>query len=277
MSKLIITAAIAAVSTVAAVAVSEKLRIVNYDIYSKKIKSTVKLALVSDLHSSLYGAGQHKITKALQSACPDAILFAGDIADDRKPNDNAMTLAASLGSKFRCFYVTGNHEFYTGETGRLKQIFRAYGLTVLEGSRAELFVGENKISFFGIDDPFGQPDQYGRMWEDQLSDCCRLCESDSESYSVLLSHRPEPVRDYAETPFDLILSGHAHGGQLRIPGVLNGLYAPHQGLFPKYAGGMYELSPEQKMIVSRGLSKYIRPRVFNRPELVLINLKPYIN
>ena len=94
-----------------------------------------------------------------------------------------------------------------------------------------------------------------------------------ENFTVLLSHRPELAELYSTYPFDLVLSGHAHGGQWRIPGILNGLYAPHQGLFPEYAGGRYEFA-QQTFIVSRGLARESTkvPRIFNRPELVIVDV-----
>ena len=97
---------------------------------------------------------------------------------------------------------------------------------------------------------------------------------DKNSYKILLTHRPEKFEEYTQYDFDLILSGHAHGGQWRIPGILNGLYAPNQGLFPKYAGGYYEID-DKKMIVSRGLAREstLIPRFYNRPELVIIKLQ----
>jgi len=92
-------------------------------------------------------------------------------------------------------------------------------------------------------------------------------------YSILLSHRPERVEAYHSSGFDLVVAGHAHGGQVRIPGILNGLYAPNQGFYPKYADGRYALG-ETLMIVGRGLSRSGLPRVFNPPELVIIDVEP---
>ena len=98
--------------------------------------------------------------------------------------------------------------------------------------------------------------------------------SDRQYFSVLLSHRPELVELYQEHDFDLVLCGHAHGGQWRIPEILNGLYAPNQGVFPKYAGGRYDFE-NQTMIVSRGLAREstLAPRIFNRPELVIVDIE----
>ncbi len=96
----------------------------------------------------------------------------------------------------------------------------------------------------------------------------------NDYYTVLLSHRPEFFELYTEYNFDLVLSGHAHGGQWRIPYILNGLYAPNQGVFPKYAGGEYTEN-NTTMIVSRGLAREstLLPRFYNRPELVIIDLQ----
>ena len=97
---------------------------------------------------------------------------------------------------------------------------------------------------------------------------------DGERFSILLSHRPERVEDYAASGFDLVAAGHAHGGQVRIPGLLNGLLAPNQGLFPKYAGGLYDLGGTE-LAVSRGLSiNPLLPRVFNPPEIVVVEILP---
>jgi len=102
-----------------------------------------------------------------------------------------------------------------------------------------------------------------------------LQDEPKEQFTLLLSHRPERIEDYLGYPFDLILSGHAHGGQWRLPGIVNGLYAPNQGLFPKYAGGRYDFE-DTAFLVSRGLARESTkiPRVFNRPELVVVDLIP---
>ncbi|MDE5792514.1 MAG: metallophosphoesterase, partial [Oscillospiraceae bacterium] len=96
----------------------------------------------------------------------------------------------------------------------------------------------------------------------------------NNNYKILLSHRPELFEDYVTANFDLVLAGHAHGGQWRIPVILNGLYAPDQGLFPKFAGGFYQ-KENTTMIVSRGLARESTriPRIYNQPELVVIDLE----
>ena len=114
----------------------------------------------------------------------------------------------------------------------------------------------------------------GSMWSDQLSAAAKA--ADPDCFAVLLSHRPERVEDYLAYDFDLVLSGHAHGGQWRLPGLVNGLLAPDQGFFPAYAGGLYRLDENTDLVVSRGLARESTrvPRIFNPPELVIIDVMP---
>lgn len=128
-------------------------------------------------------------------------------------------------------------------------------------------VRDNTISICGIDDiGIGQ-----KAWEEQIKNCNNSLSN--HTYSVLLSHRPDLINEYKKYDFDLILSGHTHGGQVRIPKALNGLYAPNQGFFPKIVGGEYKFRT-LRLIVGRGLSKKVWPRVFNPPEIVTVDLKP---
>jgi predicted MPP superfamily phosphohydrolase len=141
------------------------------------------------------------------------------------------------------------------------------GVNVLQGDCRSIGVNGNTITFCGVDDPDSD------VYESHLK---RVCDQiTEEGFHVLLAHRPERIEEYLECPFDLILSGHAHGGQWRLPGIINGLYAPHQGLFPKYAGGRYDFE-DAVFVVSRGLARESTkiPRMFNRPELVVTHLVP---
>lgn len=268
---LILTAAVGA-AALAAVACSEKLTVRPYVLYSDKIKAPVRLLHVSDLHSAAYGKDGEMLRSLTERLFPDAVLLTGDILDNRVSNENALRYTRFLGDRYPTYYVSGNHEVYTCLLPAIKKKLASYGISVLSGEKAFLTVGESRLAIHGVDDPYSFPDSQGRLWEDQLSDTAATV--DPEVYSILLTHRPEIVDYYAETDFDLVLAGHAHGGQVILPGLINGLYAPHQGVFPSYAGGRYELKEGQTMIVSRGLSKHVRPRVFNRPELVLITLLP---
>lgn len=272
---IIITTAVVTAAIVTAFAVDERITVRKETVYTNKVDAPIKLLLLSDHHSSDYGDDQKDLIKTIDKLSPDAILMTGDILDNRVNNLNAQIMLENIAQRYQCYYVSGNHEVSTNQLKRIKKYLRQIGVTVLEGENTVADIRGQQIIIGGLDDPLSFPDAKGRLWEEQLNDC-NVGLSD-EYFSVLMSHRPERVDDYQATDFDLILSGHAHGGQVILPGIINGLYAPNQGFFPKYAGGRYDLGDGQTMIVSRGLSKYLRPRVFNRPELVLITVKPAKN
>lgn len=245
-----------------------------YAEHSEKITSGVRIALISDHHSSSYGSDQQELMQAIRAQQPDLILLTGDIFDDAPPHDNALTLLQQIGKEYPCFYVAGNHEFWSGEINVLKDKIRACGITVLEGSGKRLFIKGQELYICGVDDPECSKHTAEGIadWDTQLERCCMGIPKDI--YSILLSHRPELTDRYQNSGFDLVLAGHAHGGQVRIPGILNGLFSPGEGFFPKYAGGRYELNGNVTLIVSRGLAKSALPRVFNPPELVIVDLLP---
>ena len=263
---------------------SKELTSVKYDIKSDKLTAPVRLAVVADLHSVFYGEEQAELIEAIDAHNVDAVLLPGDIADDKTPLSGAEALFKSLTGKYPCYYVSGNNEYKSGRIDEIKRMIRTYGAEVLEGSFSEIELNGRNIVVFGVDDPmvFGV-ENIGRTapkgWIDQFESCKlknKLLKekfSDIESYSILVSHRPELFKYYRNSGFDLVVAGHAHGGQVRIPGLVNGLLAPGQGLFPKYAGGAYKLG-ETVMIVSRGLCINRLPRIFNPPELAVVEIKP---
>ena len=275
-TKMTIAVSLAAVTVAAvaitAIAVDERIKVRTVKIPTDKVDGEIRILHLSDLHASPFGKDQAELISRIDSLSPDVILMTGDIFENRKTNEEAETLLADIGLRYPCYYVSGNHEVATLKLKKIKKQIASYGVKVLEGETVVFEVNGQNISISGIDDPLAFPDSRGRLWEDQLRDCNDDISEDV--FSVLLTHRPELADLYADTDFDLILSGHAHGGQVIIPGIVNGIYAPHQGFLPKYAGGTFTLKDSQTMVVSRGLSKYIRPRIFNRPELVLIELVP---
>lgn len=151
-------------------------------------------------------------------------------------------------------------------------MFRKYQVKVLEHQYVEIKVRESSFIIGGVDDPAITKHQNPKFnWEKKMNQAFAVLKQNN-AYKILLSHRPERVKAYKKSCFDLVLSGHAHGGQVRIPYLINGLFAPGQGLFPKYAGGVYK---HNKLIhiVSRGVSyHFLRPRVFNPPEVVVIEV-----
>lgn len=250
-------------------ATSNKMKVVSYEIESEKVSNDFRMVLITDLHSCDYGKQQNILLDEIQRQEPDLVLLGGDIIDDELPRENAKEFLAAISEQYPCFYVSGNHEIRTREIDSIKKLIRSYGITVLEGTGIPFEINGQTTTIFGLDDP----DIGEEIFEQQLEDCAKSI--DKNSFSVLLSHRPERIEEYRFLGFDLILSGHAHGGQWRIPGIMNGLLAPHQGFFPSYAGGLYKFE-DTTMIVSRGLAKESTrvPRIFNRPELVVIHVIP---
>jgi predicted MPP superfamily phosphohydrolase len=246
------------------------LKVVYYDFKSKKITSPIRIAFIADLHSCYYGEKQSDLINTVNEQDPDIVLFGGDIIDDVLPPQNAVTVLETLSKDYPCYYVSGNHEYWTGHIDRIKQTVLDCGVQVLEGANETLSINSQSINICGIDDP----EAGESIMLHQLAKASDQC--DKNLLTVLLAHRPEYIDSYLDYDFDLILSGHAHGGQWRIPLLINGLYAPNQGWIPKYAGGRHELG-NSTFIVSRGLAKEsVRvPRVFNPPELVVIDITAF--
>lgn len=256
----------------ALIALDERLILRTYTVASPKLTAEVRLAVVTDFHSS---DNPDDVAAMVASCAPDAVLLVGDMFDDdtqNRPPERTLSLMRQLSAQYPCYYVSGNHEAWTGEMDALYQQTADAGVTVLRMSSGVLTVRGQRIVLCGVPDPYemvfsGAPDT-----EEQLRQAMENV--DSADFTVLLAHRPELLAKYAQFPFDLVVSGHAHGGQVRIPGVLNGLYAPNQGWFPKLAGGAYT-QDGTTLIVSRGLAVRTRlPRIFNRPEVVLVRCVP---
>lgn len=259
-------------------AFSETLQVVRYTVESDKLTAPIRLVLLTDLHSCYYGDEQKDLIRAIEKQKPDFICLAGDIFDDKTPHRGTMALLDGIADAYPCYYVTGNHEHWSEEVTVLNALLASYGVTVLAGDTVQYTSGGQTVTISGIDDPTGFHDMgiYGlpdpETWYGQLA-LAEEAVSGSPHFSLLLSHRPEKTEEYKNSSFDLVLSGHAHGGQIRIPFLMNGLFAPNQGYLPEYAGGRYVLG-DTTLIVSRGLCKNDLPRVFNRPELVVIDLQP---
>ena len=171
-----------------------------------------------------------------------------------------------------CYYVTGNHEARVSEYAELKEGLIEQGIVVLDDERIKLELSSETIALLGVNDPSFQTDYlFGDSETVMQSKLQEISDAENE-FTILLSHRPELFEVYADNNMDLVLSGHAHGGQFRLPFV-GGLVAPNQGLFPKYDAGLYT-DENTNMIVSRGIGNSILPfRVNNRPEVILIELQ----
>lgn len=273
--KHILIAIIAIFIVLALLAFDVRLKIVSYTITSDKINTPLRVALITDLHSCKYGAGQKTLIDAVDKEKPDMILLGGDIFDDEIPDDNTKTFLSAIAKRYPCYYVTGNHEYWSMRVNEMLDWLRANGIEDIGGKTIRTNIHDNDISLSGLNDP--DEARYTGQGDGMKAELDRAKnERDDKAFTMLLTHRPSFVNLYKDAGFNLVLAGHAHGGQWRIPGILNGVFAPDEGFFPKYAGGFYHFDNGGEMIVSRGLARESTrvPRIFNRPELVIINLKP---
>ncbi|GHV34586.1 phosphoesterase [Clostridia bacterium] len=263
---------IAAQIFIIAVALNQSLSVSYFKIATDKIDGEMKFVLVTDFHSCNYGKSQSELLGAIDAEQPDAVLLCGDIFDDKLLPDNTIELIKGI--KYPCYYVTGNHEFWSRKADDFKNILRYYGVKVLEGTSEILEIRGERVRICGIDDP--DTDNYPSGSASYALQVEKLKTTiESTIFTLLLSHRPERITELLQLNPDLVLSGHAHGGQWRIPYILeNGLLAPNQGLFPKYTNGAYYFGGSE-LIVSRGLARESTavPRIFNQPELVVITLE----
>ena len=233
-----------------------------------KEHSKINIVLISDLHSTLYGKDQSKLVEKIKNIRPDLIILSGDIFDDVVPMNGSKLLLSAISTIAPVYYVTGNHEYWSRNVLEIKEILMGFGVEILSDKYMKIEVNGNEIILAGIEDPdksiYENP-YYNQ--DDNMEKAFR--ELDAMSlYKILIAHRPERIEIYKKYSFDLVLSGHTHGGQIRVPFIGNGLYAPDQGFFPKYSGGIYH-HEYLTHIISRGLSKkYLIPRIFNPLEIV---------
>ncbi len=257
---------------------------------------------ISDLHGKSFGRNNRRLLKKIRDQRPDLIAVTGDLIDEREPDlDFSRRTIESFSAIAPVFYATGNHEgaFVDSLRAKFLKTIADAGAFPLDGSRVELSRGDDGtliatplgndsegasardyVLLAGIGDP-GTPcaarvakEERLRLEAETVEKALDAVPSRRERYSILLSHRPEHIRRYAARQFDLVLTGHAHGGQFRLPLLLpNGLFAPEQGYFPRYTSGRYVLGDATE-IVSRGLGPSVIPtRLFNRPCLVVCVLK----
>ena len=235
--------------------------------------SGFRIAQVSDLHNAEFGEGNATLLKMLSECEPDIIVITGDLVDANHTDiDAALTFAEEAVEIAPIYYVTGNHEASISQYDILKSGLETAGVIVLEDESVYLERDRETIALLGLEDPNAtiKGDMFGEVPAMINTKLSRLV-SEETGYTVLLSHRPELFKTYVSIGIDLVLSGHAHGGQFRLPFV-GGLIAPDQGLFPKYDAGLYTES-NTNMVVSRGIGNSIIPiRFNNRPEIVLIEL-----
>ena len=251
------------------------LEIYKYNVKSEDIPSefdNFRIVQISDLHNAEFGENNEKLLLMLKQADADIIAITGDMIDSRNTGvDVAISFAQKAVNIAPVYYVNGNHESRVlGEYEKLKQGLTDAGVTILENSSADITIGDETISLIGINDPTLRMELVDDTMEQNIAHQLVNVIPDNDNYKVLLAHRPEYFDVYAEN-VDLVLSGHAHGGQFRIP-FIGGLVAPGQGFFPEYYEGSH-IKENTEMIVSRGIGNSIIPfRINNKPEIIVAEL-----
>jgi predicted MPP superfamily phosphohydrolase len=205
-----------------------------------------------------------RLSKKIEKVNPDIIVITGDFIDSRRYSlETSLKLIWGINGIAPIYFVNGNHEFKSGRFEEIQNTLAKNGVKILRNAKVAMVRGEAEIEIVGIDDPSG--------FKNRGEFDSNLNKLKGEKFSILLSHRPEKFNEYTSRDFNLVLAGHAHGGQFRIP-FLGGLIAPNQGFFPKYTAGVHKKG-NTIMVISRGLGNSTIPqRIFNRPELVVVEL-----
>ena len=277
--KFIFLAVVAAVLVALAIWIAwgnTALELNTYTVSSAKLPESFdgyRIAHVSDLHNTEMGKDNEKLLAMLRDADPDMIAITGDLIDSRDIDiEIALQFVREAVKIAPCYYVTGNHEARVNEYGALKAGMEAAGVTVLEDVKTKISMEGETITLIGVNDPSYQTDYLFGDSETVMNTKLEDLHTEHDGFTILLSHRPELFDTYVDQDIDLVLSGHAHGGQFRLP-FIGGLVAPNQGLFPEYDAGIYT-EGNTNMLVSRGVGNSILPfRINNRPEVILIELQ----
>ncbi len=249
--------------------------VTHYTVSSDRVPTAFdnyKIAVISDLHNAEFGHNNSRLIALIEKEKPDIVAITGDLVDSRKTDiETADRLLQRLAGIAPCYYVPGNHEARIDEQYRdLDKKLLENGVINLGDKVLNLKKNNETIQLAGLNDP-DFTDYEASVQEGILKTSLDNMEL-GDKYCVLLSHRPETFQLYVSEGIDLVLSGHTHGGQVRLP-FLGGLIAPHQGIFPKYDAGRYSES-KTTMIVSRGIGNSVFPvRFNNRPELVIVELQ----
>lgn len=254
---------------------------VHYRIPAPKIKKKVRLVLLADLHNKQYGRDNEKLLSAIEEVAPDLILSAGDLITSSKGKSTKKTegFVKALSERYPFYYANGNHEYRIyhdtekfGDMGpKYRRALDRCALTILENESVMLPAYGIRLTGLDLSEEHYRRFQDGKLPVDTVR---RLVgEHREDAYTVLLAHNPAFFDSYAAWGAELTLSGHVHGGVMRLPG-LGGVLSTSLRLFPKYDGGLFE-KDGKTMIISRGLGSHTIPvRIFNPAELVVIDLEP---
>lgn len=227
---------------------------------------------ISDLHNKMFGKGQRRLLKKIEKAQPDIIIITGDLIDRRRYDlETSIVFIREAVKITQVYYVPGNHEAWSGEYETIRESLLGSGVKVLEDEKLDIVRKDSKIEILGLKDPAFYTSEVEGTDSSKLEKELENL-SDDSGFQILLCHRPELFSVYIDNNIDITFTGHAHGGQFRIPFV-GGLIAPEQGFFPKYTSGMHT-EGNSTMLINRGLGNSLMPiRIFNRPEIIKVVLK----
>lgn len=246
---------------------NKHLVITTYTYESEKLGEDLdgyRILQISDLHNATFGKGNKKLLKTIRSCSPDIIVITGDLVDSNHTNvERAVAFVKEAVKIAPVYYVTGNHEYWLdpSENEQMMQGILAAGAYDLDDEAVRIEKGDSSFLLVGLDDQHLSDETLKNLLQEQKNEL-----------SIVLAHEPQYLQNYANAEADLVLTGHAHGGQIRLPFV-GGIVAPDQGFLPEYTSGQYN-SADTEMIVSRGLGNSIIPvRLFNYPEVVCVELR----
>lgn len=249
---------------------SANLQVSRYEAASEKLPESFDgftIVQLSDLHGAQFGSDGTALAEKVRELEPDMIALTGDFVTDEGDLDAVRQLVSELSEICPVYFVSGNHEFGSGLAQKVRQIMTDAGVKYLSNEFVSIDRGGDSIILGGVEDPLAYADMI-----DPPELARRMNEADPAAFKVLLGHRNYWMEEYPDLPVDLILSGHAHGGLVRIPGV-GGVIGTDRSLFPDYDAGEYD-NGAYTLIVSRGLGNSVPvPRLLNRPEIVVVTLR----
>ena len=246
---------------------NKHLVITTYTYESEKLGADLdgyRIVQISDLHNATFGKENKKLLETIRSCSPDIIVITGDLVDSNHTNvERAVAFVKEAVKIAPVYYVTGNHEYWLdpSENEQMMQGILAAGAYDLDDEAVCIEKGDSSFMLIGLDDQHLSDETLKNLLQEQKNEL-----------SIVLAHEPQYLQNYANAEADLVLTGHAHGGQIRLPFV-GGIVAPDQGFLPEYTSGKYNRA-DTEMIVSRGLGNSIIPvRLFNYPEVVCVELR----
>ena len=261
-----------------------KIDVTKYTISNEKIPEEFngfKIVQLSDFHSQGYRDTTEKLISKVKDINPDIIVMTGDMVSwDMEDIEEVKILIKSLVEVYPIYYIDGNHEHLAeisrpGRYVAFNEFMQELGVTTIKNDYVEIYKGNKSINLYGINLPLdGATGLYVNRFQLEENYVEKtLSEADKEKFNILLAHTPTFIKQYSQWGADLVLSGHMHGGIVRIPFTNIGLLSPGRTIFPRYAAGKFKVN-DTTMIVNRGIgTSSIDLRIFNKPEISVITLK----